>query len=121
MGKKNKSKDATLEEEVKNINLDDEKLSYEEKLNFVNVISKPMATKSQAKKLYKLIKKASKEKGFLRTGFKDVQKRLRLGEKGLCVFAGDTSPIDIMCHMPAVCEDKKIPYCYTPCRDDLGM
>lgn len=38
----------------------------------------------------------------------------------LVVFAGDVSPIEIMCHMPAVCEDKDIPYCYTPSRADLG-
>lgn len=25
-----------------------------------------------------------------------------------------------MCHLPAVCEDKNIPYCYTPSRADLG-
>lgn len=120
MGKKSKSKDANLEENVKNITLDEQELSYEEKLNFVNIISKPMASKSQAKKLYKLIKKASKEKGFLRIGFRDVQKQLRIGQKGLCIFAGDTTPIDIMCHMPAVCEEKKVPYCYTPSRQDLG-
>lgn len=25
-----------------------------------------------------------------------------------------------MCHLPAVCEDKGIPYAYTPSRGDLG-
>ena len=25
-----------------------------------------------------------------------------------------------MVHMPVVCEDKQIPYCYTPSRMDLG-
>lgn len=25
-----------------------------------------------------------------------------------------------MCHLPAVCEDKGIPYAYTPSRHDLG-
>ena len=120
MGKKSKNKDLNLEEDVQNITLEDQQLSYEDKLKFVNVIAKPMASKSQSKKLYKLIKKASKEKGFLKCGFKAVQKQIRIGERGLCIFAGDTTPIDIMCHMPAVCEEKKIPYCYTPCRDDLG-
>lgn len=32
-------------------------LSYEDKLNFVSVIAKPMASKKLAKKCYKLIKK----------------------------------------------------------------
>lgn len=95
-------------------------LSYEEKLQFANVIAKPMASKKLCKKLYKVIKKASKQKTYLRNGLKDVQRRIRKGETGLVVFAGDVSPIEIMCHMPAVCEDNNIPYCYTPARSDLG-
>lgn len=38
----------------------------------------------------------------------------------LVVFAGDVFPIDIMCHLPIVCETKNIPYCYTPSRHDIG-
>lgn len=38
----------------------------------------------------------------------------------LVVFAGDVTPIEIMCHLPAVCEEKNIPYCYMPSRKDLG-
>ncbi|KAJ1524862.1 hypothetical protein ONE63_009728 [Megalurothrips usitatus] len=97
-----------------------EELSYDEKLNFINAIASPMASKKLCKKLYKVIKKASKHKTYLRNGLKDVQARIRKGETGLVVFAGDVSPIEIMCHMPAVCEDKDIPYCYTPARADLG-
>lgn len=38
----------------------------------------------------------------------------------IVLFAGDVTPIDIMCHLPAVCEEKNIPYTYTPSRFDLG-
>ena len=38
----------------------------------------------------------------------------------IVIFAGDVYPIDIMCHLPIVCEDKKIPYCFIPLRQDLG-
>ena len=38
----------------------------------------------------------------------------------LVVFAADVTPIEIMCHMPAVCEEKDIPYVYVPSREDLG-
>jgi Ribosomal protein HS6-type (S12/L30/L7a) len=38
----------------------------------------------------------------------------------LCIFAGDVTPIEIMCHLPAVCEDKDIPYCYVPSKKDIG-
>ena len=43
-----------------------------------------------------------------------------LGEKGLVVFAGDVTPIEIMCHLPAVCESKNIPYIYVPFRTDIS-
>lgn len=38
----------------------------------------------------------------------------------IVIFAGDVTPVDIMCHIPGVCEDKNIPYCYTPSRQDIG-
>nr|CAH7729218.1 unnamed protein product [Callosobruchus chinensis] len=95
-------------------------LTYEEKIANCNVIAKPMASKKLAKKVYKLIKKAVKHKTYIRCGLKDVQTRIRKGETGIVVFAGDVSPLDIMCHLPAVCEEKNIPYVYIPSRKDLG-
>merc|ERR1719450_386056 len=94
--------------------------SYEDKLKFVSVIAKPMASKKLTKKVYKVIKKGSKHKTFVRNGLKDVQSRIRKGETGLVIFAGDVTPIEVMCHMPAVCEEKGLPYVYTPSRQDLG-
>ncbi|XP_033308606.1 H/ACA ribonucleoprotein complex subunit 2-like protein [Bombus bifarius] len=99
---------------------DNTELKYEEKLKYTSLIAKPMASKKLTKKIYKCIKKAAKHKSYLRNGLKDVQKHLRKGEQGLVVFAGDVFPIEIMCHLPIVCEDKNIPYCYTPSRQDIG-
>nr|SVE75526.1 EOG090X0JRW [Daphnia dolichocephala] len=96
------------------------KSSYEELLNHVSIIAKPMASKKLTKRIYKLLKKAAPHKGYVRNGLKDVQRRIRLGEKGLVIFAGDVTPVDIMCHMPAVCEEKGIPYIYTPSRLEIG-
>ena len=56
----------------------------------------------------------------IRKGVREVQKFVRKGEKGIIVFAGDTSPIDVLSHMPIVCEEKSIPYCYTPSKEFLG-
>jgi H/ACA ribonucleoprotein complex subunit 2 len=66
--------------------------------------------------LYKCIKKGSKHKNQIRNGLKDVQARIRKGERGIVVFAGDVTPVEVMCHLPAVCEEKNLPYCYTPSR-----
>ncbi|XP_065221857.1 H/ACA ribonucleoprotein complex subunit 2-like protein [Planococcus citri] len=96
-----------------------EKLTYKDKLKFANAISKPMASKGTTKRLLKLIRKAAENKS-IRVGLKDVQKQIRRGEKGIVVFGADVTPVDIMCHMPAICEEKDIPYCYTPSREDIG-
>nr|CAD7393179.1 unnamed protein product [Timema cristinae]CAD7425154.1 unnamed protein product [Timema monikensis] len=120
MGKEKQIKQEPADEmEVSHSQVEDE-LTYEDKLKFVTVIAKPMAPKKLAKKLYKVIKKASKHKTFLRNGLKDVQREIRKGATGIVVFAGDVTPIEIMCHLPAVCEEKDLPYCYIPSRKDLG-
>ena len=58
--------------------------------------------------LYKCIKKGMKQKTYVRNGLKDVQARIRKGERGIVVFAGDVTPIEVMCHLPAVCEEKNL-------------
>uniref|UniRef100_H2Z7Z0 H/ACA ribonucleoprotein complex subunit 2 n=1 Tax=Ciona savignyi TaxID=51511 RepID=H2Z7Z0_CIOSA len=98
---------------------DGEEKTYEELLNFLNPIAKPLASKKLTKRIYKCIKKASKEKS-IRRGVKEVQKFLKKGETGFVVFAGDTQPIEVMCHIPVLCEDASIPYCYVPAKQHLG-
>lgn len=95
------------------------KLSFPSKIKFVSIIAKPMAPKKTTKKVYKLVKKASQAK-FVRRGVKEVVKAIRKGEKGFCVLAGDISPIDVITHIPIMCEDRQIPYLYVPSKVDLG-
>ncbi|XP_050441097.1 H/ACA ribonucleoprotein complex subunit 2-like protein [Adelges cooleyi] len=97
-----------------------EKIPYSARIKFLNEIAKPLASKTLTKKIYKLVKKAHKEKTYLRVGLKEVQRRIRRGETGLVIFAGDVTPIDIMSHMPGICENKGLFYCYVPSREDLG-
>ena len=35
-------------------------------------------------------------------------------------IAGDISPIDVITHLPVLCEDHNIPYVYVPSKEDLG-
>lgn len=85
----------------------------------MSVISKPLASKKSSKKVHKLVKKASGAK-VVRRGVKEVVKALRKGEKGFCVIAGDISPMDVISHLPIMCEDRSIPYIYVPSKHDLG-
>ena len=65
------------------------------------------------------MRKASQAK-FIRRGVKEVVKALRKGEKGFCIIAGDISPIDVVTHLPIMCEDREVPYFYVPSKLDLG-
>ncbi|XP_072033675.1 H/ACA ribonucleoprotein complex subunit 2-like protein [Amphiura filiformis] len=94
-------------------------ITYEQQLELLNSIANPLASKKLTKRIYKTIKKASSNKS-LRTGIKEVQKYLRKGEKGFVVIAGDVTPIEVVCHLPAVCEELEIPYAYVPSKKDLG-
>ncbi|KAG5191246.1 RNA-binding protein Nhp2 [Tribonema minus] len=93
--------------------------TYEERLKACTVIARPMATKKQAKKLYKLVKKSAGAKS-VRRGVKEVVKGLRKGVKGVCVIAGDISPIDVITHLPVYCEENEVRYMYVPSKQDLG-
>jgi H/ACA ribonucleoprotein complex subunit 2 len=88
-------------------------------IKFVSVISKPLASKKSSKKVHKLVKKASSAK-VVRRGVKEVVKALRKGETGFCIIAGDISPIDVISHLPIMCEDRNVPYIYVPSKHDLG-
>ena len=78
-----------------------------------------MATRKLAKKLFKLIGHAGKEKA-VRRGIKEVVLAIRKDEKGVCVIAGDVYPVDVVAHIPLLCEEAEVPYCYVPKKADLG-
>merc|ERR1712086_615987 len=85
----------------------------------VQPFCEPLAESKLAKKLFKVIKKATKTKQVLR-GVKEVVKAVRKGTKGVCVIAGNISPMDVISHLPMLCEDNDIPYIYVRSKEDLG-
>lgn len=40
---------------------------------------------------------------------------------GIVVLAADISPMDVISHIPVLCEDHNIPYIYVTSRAELGM
>ena len=57
----------------------------------------------------------------IRRGVKEVVKALKKGEKGLSIIAGDISPVEVICHVPILCEEKDVAYIYVPSKEDLGL
>ncbi|CAA6670653.1 unnamed protein product [Spirodela intermedia] len=82
-------------------------------------ISKPLAGKKLCKRTLKLVRRAAESK-CLKRGVKEVVKSIRRGHKGLCVIAGNISPIDVITHVPILCEEADIPYVYVPSKEDLA-
>lgn len=82
-------------------------------------IAKPLADEKLCKKLLKLAKKAAKKKQIKR-GVKEVVKALRKDTKGICLIAGNISPLDVISHLPVMCEDRDVPYVFVPSKEDLG-
>lgn len=93
--------------------------TYEERVEAVNVISQPLASKKSTKKAHKLVKKAASSK-HIRRGVKELVKGLRKGETGLAIIAGDIYPIDVISHLPILLEEKNVPYIFVPSKQDLG-
>ncbi|EPS73233.1 hypothetical protein M569_01524 [Genlisea aurea] len=82
-------------------------------------IAKPLAGKKLCKRTFKLVRRAAENK-CLKRGVKEVVKSIRRGNKGICVIAGNISPIDVITHVPILCEEADIPYIYVPSKEDLA-
>lgn len=64
--------------------------------------------------------KPGKSIKLLRRGVHEVTKSLRRGESGLVFFASDVYPIEIIAHLPVLCEEKGVPYAYICPKKALG-
>jgi len=91
----------------------------------------PLADEKAAKKVFKSVKKAAANRT-LKRGVKEVVKALRKSTSttaagnsstpiGVVVLAADISPMDVISHIPVLCEDHGIPYIYVTSRAELGM
>ncbi|TAQ88074.1 hypothetical protein B7494_g3631 [Chlorociboria aeruginascens] len=86
----------------------------------------PLADEKVTKKLLKSVKKAAKNKT-LKRGVKEVVKSLRKSPGGVAntapgvvILAADISPMDIISHIPVLCEDHNVPYIFVTSRAELG-
>lgn len=65
----------------------------------------------------------------LKRGVKEVVKALRKSQSsspndtplGIVILAADISPMDVISHIPVLCEDHNVPYVYVTSRAELGM
>lgn len=41
-------------------------------------------------------------------------------DDSVCILAGNISPIDVISHLPVMCEDHQISYVFVPSKEELG-
>ncbi|HEV8048978.1 MAG TPA: 50S ribosomal protein L7Ae [Thermoplasmata archaeon] len=73
-----------------------------------------------ADKALQLVQIAS-ETGKVRVGTNEVTKSSERAEAKLVIMAEDVDPVEILVHIPMLCEEKRIPYVYVPKRQRLGQ
>ncbi len=73
-----------------------------------------------ADKALQLVQVAS-ETGKIRVGTNEVTKSSERAEAKLVVMAEDVDPVEILVHVPMLCEEKRIPYLYVAKKQRLGQ
>ena len=73
-----------------------------------------------ADETYNAVEKAESS-GSIVTGTNEVTKSIERNEADLVVIAGNVSPEEIVMHLPALSEDKDIPYTFVPDKEELGI
>merc|ERR1712233_297438 len=56
----------------------------------------------------------------LKKGANEATKTLNRGISEFVVLAADTEPLEILLHLPLLCEDKNVPYVFVPSKQALG-
>jgi large subunit ribosomal protein L7Ae len=75
--------------------------------------------KDLADKVYEAVEVA-RDTGKLRRGTNEVTKAIERKQVTLVVIAEDVEPAEIVAHLPALCDEKGIPYVYVPSKLELG-
>lgn len=88
-------------------------------------IADPLASDSLARKSIKLATKCTShtvsEGKMCRRGVKEVVKALRKNKRGLVLIAADIMPVELVAHIPVMCEDRSVPYIYLESKEFLGQ
>lgn len=62
----------------------------------------------------------ARDSGKVKKGTNEVTKIIERGEAALVIMATDVEPPEILAHIPALCDEKNVPYVYVPSKEELG-
>mmetsp|Transcript_13099 Transcript_13099/g.18279 ORF Transcript_13099/g.18279 Transcript_13099/m.18279 type:complete len:124 (+) Transcript_13099:155-526(+) len=79
----------------------------------------PLADADLTIALLDLVQQATNYKQ-TKKGANEATKTLNRGISEMIVMAADAEPIEILLHLPLLCEDKNVPYVFVPSKVALG-
>lgn len=79
----------------------------------------PLADPTLTTKIMNLLQQALNYKQ-LRKGANEATKTLNRGLSEFIVMAADAEPLEILLHLPLLCEDKNVPYVFVRSKQALG-
>ena len=85
----------------------------------MSVFVKFETPKELSDKAYNLAEMA-RDGGKIEKGTNEVTKAVERGEAAVVIMAVDVEPPEILAHMPALCEERGVPYVYVPAKVELG-
>ncbi|KAI2658709.1 NHP2-like protein 1 [Labeo rohita] len=85
----------------------------------VNPKAYPLADATLSKTILDLVQQAANYKQ-LRKGANEATKTLNRGISEFIVMAADAEPLEIILHLPLLCEDKNVPYVFVRSKQALG-
>ncbi|QSL64336.1 hypothetical protein MERGE_001636 [Pneumocystis wakefieldiae] len=88
-------------------------------MSCINPKAFPLADTSLTQQILDLVQQASHYKQ-LKKGANEATKTLNRGISEFIVMAADTEPIEILLHLPLLCEDKNVPYVFISSKAALG-
>ena len=85
----------------------------------VNPKAFPLADAKLTVTILDLVQQAANYKQ-LKKGANEATKTLNRGISEFVVLAADAEPLEILLHLPLLCEDKNVPYVFVPSKVALG-
>ena len=85
----------------------------------MSVFVKFETPKELSDKAYTLAE-AAKESGKVKKGTNEVTKVVEHGAAAMVIMAADVEPPEILAHIPALCDERNVPFVYVPSKAELG-
>jgi U4/U6 small nuclear ribonucleoprotein SNU13 len=85
----------------------------------VNPKAYPLADSVLTTKILNLVQQASNYKQ-IKKGANEATKTLNRNLAELIIMSADAEPIEILLHLPLLCEDKNVPYVFVKSKHALG-